>query len=37
MCSITQNIQNIVLAPPTRDTIIKSNCCKKGHAKGTRV
>ena len=37
MFSINQSIQNIVLAPPTVDTMVKSNCCKKGHAKGTRV
>lgn len=37
MCSVTQNIQNIVLTPPNNDTIIKTNCCRKGHAKGTRV
>lgn len=39
MTSINESIKNIVLATPTKSTIIKSksNCCKKGCAKGTRV
>lgn len=37
MSSINESIKNIVLATPNKSTIIKSNCCKKGCAKGTRV
>ena len=37
MCSITQNIKNIVLELPNNNSMIKSNCYKKGCKKRTRV
>ena len=37
MSSINESIKNIVLITPTKKTMIKSQCCKKGCAKGSRV
>lgn len=39
MSHINDSIKNIVLATPSNSNVIKSksNCCKKGCAKGTRV